>query len=146
MSHYSDPFTDQSNAALPNMARAPAVQHPGPLTSNPPQFRVAPSLQGQAAPTQHGGTGPHSGQQPMVNGNSSDNNSWIPSAHQAISNALRSSGLATTNHGMARSNMPPSTNLNFGLSYRAPPNSPVEGFARHAAPRAAYNSGAASAP
>lgn len=107
MSHNTGPFNGQSNAALPNMARGsfpnqhavqPPAQHPGPLNSNPPFRGSAPSFHSQAAPGQGAGTGAHSGPHPMVNGNVNGNingnmgtsdESWIPSAHQVISNALR---------------------------------------------------------
>ncbi|RSL94949.1 hypothetical protein CEP52_012340 [Fusarium oligoseptatum] len=163
MSHNTGPFPNQSNAALPNMARGnfpnqnasqhavqpPAqhpVQHPTPLNSNP--FLGAPG---------HGaGTGAHSGPHPMVNGNVNGNfngnfngnaggymsgdDSWISTAHQAISNAIQSSGFVV-NTPIERPPMPMPMILaphhEFGPHYehtpphypRDPPNSPAEGFA-----------------
>jgi hypothetical protein len=107
MSHNTGPFPRQSNAALPNMARGtfpnqhavqPPTQYPEPLNSHPPFRGGAPSFHGQGAPGQGAGTGAHSGPHPMVNGNvhgsingnmAIGDESWIPSAHQVISNALR---------------------------------------------------------
>ncbi|KAI8683309.1 hypothetical protein NCS56_00455200 [Fusarium sp. Ph1] len=123
MSHNTGPFPGQSNAVLPNMARGtfpnqhavqPPAQHPGPLSSHPPFRGGAPSFHGQGAPGQGAGTGAHSGPHPMVNGNvhgsingnmAIGDESWIPSAHQVISNALRSSGLVG-NQNIERPPMP----------------------------------------
>ncbi|KAJ4310909.1 hypothetical protein N0V84_010730 [Fusarium piperis] len=167
MSHHTGPFPDQSNAALPNMAPGntsnqpasqyavqPPFQHSGPLNSHPP-FRGPPSFLGQAAPGQGAGTGAHSGQHPMVNGNANGNvngnmngsdNSWVPSAHQFIANALRSSGLADMNHSMARPAVPmfmaPDQEFGSQHNVRAPPNSPAEGFSQMAtAPANTFDSG-----
>ncbi|UPK91361.1 hypothetical protein LCI18_002296 [Fusarium solani-melongenae] len=143
---------------FPNQhAVQPLSQHPGPLNSHPP-FRGrarAPSLYGQAAPGQGAGTGAHSGPRPMVNGNvhssingnmATGDDSWIPSAHQVISNALQSSGLAVQNHTMVRPPVPlgmsPVPGIGLQSHYRAPPNSPAEGFAQLASAANTYGPGA----
>ncbi|KAJ3466829.1 hypothetical protein MRS44_004393 [Fusarium solani] len=162
MSHNTGPFPGQLNAALPNMARGtfpnqhavqPPAQYPGPLNSHPPFRGGAPSFHGQGAPGQGAGTGAHSGPHPMVNGNvhgsingnmAIGDESWIPSAHQVISNALRSSGLG--NQNIERPPMPVviAPGQEFGLQnyVRAPPNSPAEGFAQLATAANTYGPGA----
>ncbi|RSL57059.1 hypothetical protein CEP54_008477 [Fusarium duplospermum] len=177
MSHNTGAFPNQSNAALPNMARSnfpnqnasqhavqPPAQHPAPLNSNP--FRGgAPAFYSQAAPGHGAGTGAHSGPHPMVNGNVNGNingnsngniggygngdDSWVPSAHQVISNALRSSGLVM-NTLIERPPMPmfmaPDHEFRHEFGHvRAPPNSPAEGFAHLATAANTYGPGA-SAP
>ncbi|KAM5347116.1 hypothetical protein ACJ41O_010121 [Fusarium nematophilum] len=96
MSSPSDPFADPSDAALPNQARVNfnfPNPHPNPLASHPP-LGPAPSFRGHATPTGGAGFGPGlaPGGTPQMNG---DANSWVPSAHQAISNAIRVGGQAT---------------------------------------------------
>ncbi|KAM0355655.1 hypothetical protein ACHAPU_000040 [Fusarium lateritium] len=78
------------------------VQHPGPLNSNPPYG--PPSFQPQ--PVQFIGTdsGYHSESAPQVNGNL---NSWVPSAQQALSNALQASGFSDVRQDMTVGTLTP---------------------------------------
>ncbi|KAJ4132732.1 hypothetical protein NW754_015548 [Fusarium falciforme] len=146
-----------ARGTFPNQhAVQPPSQHPGPLSSHPPFRGRAPSFYGQAAPGQGAGTGAHSGPHPMVNGNVhgsingnmvTGDDSWIPSAHQVISNALRSSGLVNVqNHSMVRPPVPVviAPGPGFGLQNHvlAPPNSPAEGFAQLATAANTYGPGA----
>ncbi|KAL4721892.1 hypothetical protein ACLX1H_011084 [Fusarium chlamydosporum] len=126
MSHFTDQPSGVHDAYQPQMAHGnSASQHPGPLSSNPPFG--APSFQPQAGqfPSTAAWHNPESASQ--MNPNS---NSWMPSAHQVLNNALQASGFGNVQAGMGAmgtftpSDGPVPNDLEPPV---APPNSPAQG-------------------
>ncbi|WZH48703.1 hypothetical protein QYS62_009884 [Fusarium acuminatum] len=127
MSYHSDPFAGQSGRSLPPITQGDGdmpIQHPAPLYSNPP-FGM-PSFQPQPVQSRGTGSGYHSESALQVNGNL---NSWVPTAQQALDNALQASGFTDMQHQMRM--FSPQNGLEYGVGapLAVPPNSPVEGAA-----------------
>ncbi|KAF4455308.1 hypothetical protein F53441_2322 [Fusarium austroafricanum] len=102
-----------------------AAQHPGPLTSNPPFG--PPTFRPQPRRPQ----GTDSGYQSEAASQTTTNsNHWMPSAHQALNNALQASGYADTQPDVAMVMMPPTQYDGLDTPAYVPPNSPVEGLAQ----------------
>ncbi|KAF4987606.1 hypothetical protein FDECE_15370 [Fusarium decemcellulare] len=119
-------------------------ENPHPLASNP-SFGPAPYFQAQGAPIRGAEANLSLDSTSQMN---SDPNSWVTSAHQAISNAIQASGLPILPMENDMSSMDMSAPmLHDGPGYNivAPPNSPVGGVAQPAGMDASYGTGA-SAP
>ncbi|KAF4969743.1 hypothetical protein FSARC_3086 [Fusarium sarcochroum] len=128
MSYHSDPFAGQSGPSLPTIVQGNfSTQHPGPLVSNPPFG--PPTFQPQPGPPRGSDSGYNSESASQLN---PDTNSWVPSAHQAITNALQASGYANGAVDMATMGM-------FSAQYSepnydsfeppmVPPNTPIQGM------------------
>ncbi|KAJ4259607.1 hypothetical protein NW762_007537 [Fusarium torreyae] len=145
MSYHSDPFAGQSDPSLPVIAQENfSTQHPGPLVSNPPFG--PPTFQPQPGPPRGPDSGYNSESASQVN---FDSNSWVPSAHQAITNALQASGYANGPVDMAAMGMLPGqyAEPDYGSVEppTVPPNTPIQGVSRLVAPAMPYGADA-SAP
>ncbi|KAG8671818.1 hypothetical protein FPOAC2_05180 [Fusarium poae] len=124
MSYHIGQFPGQSDAQQSQMAQENfAPYHPGPLSSNPPfgipSFRPQPSRPQNAASS-------HNPESASL----ANSNSWMPSAHQALNNALQASGFGEEQNGMgAMATLPPNGNPVPSILEPpvAPPNSPVQG-------------------
>ncbi|KAF5982943.1 hypothetical protein FBULB1_4056 [Fusarium bulbicola] len=100
------------------------AQRSGQPASNPP-FN-APSFYPQPRGTQ----GSDGGHQPEAASHIVSNaNSWVPSAQQALHNALQASGYAGTQLGMNMATAIPAQYSGFSGPPTAPPNSPSDGGA-----------------
>ncbi|KAF5021814.1 hypothetical protein F66182_6140 [Fusarium sp. NRRL 66182] len=127
MSYHSGPLEDQSGTSLPYMTQPSQVnlttQHPGPLVSNPPfrsfAFQPQPARDVDAEHCEEHHPEPSS----QMN---SGSNSWVPSAHQALTNALQASGYANMGAGVATQYTEPAYNPVAPLI--VPPNSPAQGM------------------
>ncbi|KAK6710860.1 hypothetical protein SNK03_005264 [Fusarium graminearum] len=123
MSYHTDRFPGQSNAQQPQTAQGNgAFQHPGPLSSNPP-FGV-PSFQPLSDRPQNT-AGCHSPESASY----ANSNSWMPSAHQALNNALQASGFGDMQNGMETMSPLPSNGNPVPSIIEppvAPPNSPIQ--------------------
>ncbi|KAL6917506.1 hypothetical protein ACHAPO_000675 [Fusarium lateritium] len=125
MSYHTGQFPGQFNAQQPHMAQgSSASHHPGPLSSNPP-FGI-PSFRSQPSRPQNP-AGSHSPESASL----ANSNSWMPSAHQALNNALQASGFGEEQNGMgAMITLPLNGNPVPSILEPpvAPPNSPVQGI------------------
>ncbi|KAM0249572.1 hypothetical protein ACHAP5_002697 [Fusarium lateritium] len=128
MSYHSDPFAGQSDRSIPPITQGNgdmSIQHPAPLYSNPPFG--SPSFQPQPVQSRGTDSGYHSESASQVNGNL---NSWVPTAQQALDNALQASGFVDVQHQMRMfSPQNHGPEYGFGTLLAVPPNSPIEGAA-----------------
>ncbi|PNP74125.1 hypothetical protein FNYG_12499 [Fusarium nygamai] len=102
------------------------AQRSGQTASNPPFNALT------FYPQPRGIQGSDGGHQPEAASNIVSNaNSWVPSAQQALHNALQASGYTGTQPGMNMATALPAQYSGFSGPPTAPPNSPSDG-ASHA--------------
>ncbi|KAF1854853.1 hypothetical protein Lal_00002589 [Lupinus albus] len=112
---------------VPPMAHGdPGAQRSGQTTSNPPFNAPIFYSQPRGIQDSDGGHQPEAASSIVSNANS-----WVPSAQQALHNALQASGYASTQPGMNMATDLPAQYSDFSGPPTAPPNSP-SGGASHA--------------